>query len=51
VASAVLDADEHALAAISVSGPSERMSKERMKGLCHPILNACTQVRYVLGAS
>jgi IclR family transcriptional regulator, KDG regulon repressor len=50
VAGIVIGPDEQPAASLSISGPAERMDKERMKELTDAVLNACTQVGDVLGA-
>jgi IclR family transcriptional regulator, KDG regulon repressor len=49
VASAIVGKDGQATAAISVSGPAERMPLARMEALAEHVLNACTQASYSLG--
>jgi DNA-binding IclR family transcriptional regulator len=51
VACAVLGPDQRAIAAIGVSGPEERLPKERLRQLSKTVLNACTQIGHALGAS
>jgi DNA-binding IclR family transcriptional regulator len=43
VAAAILGRDGAAAAAIAVSGPAERLTRQRMEGLADQVLNACTQ--------
>jgi DNA-binding IclR family transcriptional regulator len=43
VAAAILGRDGSAAAAIAVSGPAERLTRQRMEGLADQVLNACTQ--------
>ena len=51
VASAIVGADAVPVAALALSGPSERMDQERMKSLSNALLNACTHIGNALGAS
>jgi DNA-binding IclR family transcriptional regulator len=51
VAGAILGPDDIPIAAIAVSGPGERMTKERIKTVSRAVLNACTQVGNALGRS
>jgi DNA-binding IclR family transcriptional regulator len=51
VAGIILGAGQQPLAAIGVSGPAERLPKERMRTLSTSLLNACTQIGDALGAS
>ena len=50
VAGIVLGPAQQPVAAIGVSGPAERLPKERLKSLTNSVLNACTQVGQALGA-
>jgi len=43
IAAAILKRDGSAAAAIAVSGPAERLTRQRMEGLTDQVLNACTQ--------
>lgn len=49
VASAIIGRDGLPLGAIAVSGPQERMSRERMQEIFSSVLNACTQTAATLG--
>lgn len=51
VAGVVLGPGQEPLAAIGISGPAERLPKERLKTLANSVLNACTQIGDALGAS
>ena len=51
VAGVVLGPGQQALAAIGVSGPAERLPRERLMVLSNSVLNACTQIGDALGAS
>jgi IclR family transcriptional regulator, KDG regulon repressor len=50
IAGAIIGRDGTAAAAIAVSGPTERLTRERMEGLRDPVLNACTQASDTLRA-
>ena len=50
VAGAIIGRDGTAAAAIAVSGPAERLTRERMEGLSDQVLNACTQAGDTLRA-
>jgi DNA-binding IclR family transcriptional regulator len=51
VAGIILGANGHAVGAIAVSGPQERLTKDRMKVLAKSVLSACTHTANSLGAS
>jgi IclR family transcriptional regulator, KDG regulon repressor len=51
VAGVILGAEQQPIAAIGISGPAERLPRERMKQLSNSLLNACTQIGDALGAS
>ena len=50
VAGAIIGRDGTAAAAIALSGPAERLTRERMDGLAEQVLNACTQAGDTLRA-
>ena len=50
VAGAIIGRDGTAAAAIAISGPAERLTRERMEGLSDQVLNACTQAGDTLRA-
>lgn len=50
VAAAIIGRDGVAAAAIAISGPAERLTRERMEGLSDQVLNACTQAGDTLRA-
>jgi IclR family KDG regulon transcriptional repressor len=51
IAGAIIGRDGVAAAAIAVSGPAERLTRERMEGLSDQVLNACTQAGDTLRGS
>ena len=51
IAGAIIGRDGTAAAVIAVSGPAERLTRERMEGLRDQVLNACTQAGDTLRAS
>jgi IclR family transcriptional regulator, KDG regulon repressor len=51
VAGIVLGHEQQPIAAIGISGPAERLPKERLKTLANSVLNACTQIGDSLDAS
>ncbi|MGH8177732.1 MAG: IclR family transcriptional regulator [Steroidobacter sp.] len=51
VAGVVLGPGQEPFAAIGISGPAERLPKDRLKALSNSVLNACTQIGHALGAS
>jgi DNA-binding IclR family transcriptional regulator len=51
IAGAIIGRDGAAAAAIAVSGPAERLTRERMESLSDQVLNACTQAGDTLRAS
>jgi DNA-binding IclR family transcriptional regulator len=51
IAGAIIGRDGIAAAAIAVSGPAERLTRERMESLSDQVLNACTQAGDTLRAS
>jgi DNA-binding IclR family transcriptional regulator len=51
VAGAIIGRDGTAGAAIAMSGPAERLTRERMESLSEQVLNACTQAGDTLRAS
>jgi len=50
VAGVIFGPNRQPIAAIALSGPQERMTKERMEKLSHSVLNTCTQISNALGA-
>jgi len=48
VSAAVRDSDGHPIAFVSVSGPSFRLSKARLRAAATPVQHACDQIQHVL---